>query len=211
MRGAPQVELSVTMRKMRSRSSLLTHFLPALARCRESHVQYNLKPARCQRMTVSGWTRISTCLHLGQSRRKITQNNLSEVANRGFGCLRSKTPSCCRSARFSNRRSRCEQMHRLKRTTKRLGDGTIGVSNAEAHDTVGGFQKCTGKVNSQTLHVPREVGFVPTMCPGKNVSDESLQQRLRRWSRTVTGVPVIVFLRPSPVIDEEAIMELCSV
>src|ERR1017187_1805344 len=84
MRGAPQVELSVTMRKMRSRSSLLTHFLPALARCRESHVQYNLKPARCQRMTVSGWTRISTCLHLGQSRRKITQNNLSEVANRGL-------------------------------------------------------------------------------------------------------------------------------
>src|ERR1017187_10024597 len=120
MRGAPQVELSVTMRKMRSRSSLLTHFLPALARCRESHVQYNLKPARCQRMTVSGWTRISTCLHLGQSRRKITQNNLSEVANRGFGCLRSKTPSCCRSARFSNRRSRREQMHRLKRTTKKL-------------------------------------------------------------------------------------------
>src|ERR1035438_1359632 len=91
MRGAPQVELSVTMRKMRSRSSLLTHFLPALARCRESHVQYNLKPARCQRMTVSGWTRISTCLHLGQSRRKITQNNLSEVANRGFGCLRSRS------------------------------------------------------------------------------------------------------------------------
>jgi hypothetical protein len=31
IRGAPQVEFSATMRKMRSRNSLLTHFLPARA------------------------------------------------------------------------------------------------------------------------------------------------------------------------------------
>jgi hypothetical protein len=30
---------------------------------------------------VSGWTGIEACFHLGQSRRKITQNNRSEVAS----------------------------------------------------------------------------------------------------------------------------------
>jgi len=47
MRGAPQVGFSATMRKISSRNSRLTHFLPARLRCRESHVQYNLNPARC--------------------------------------------------------------------------------------------------------------------------------------------------------------------
>jgi hypothetical protein len=41
------------MRKMSSRSSMLTHFLPAGVRCRERHPQYNLNPALCQRATVS--------------------------------------------------------------------------------------------------------------------------------------------------------------
>src|ERR1039457_2603898 len=52
-------------------------------RCRESHLQYNLKPARCQRTTVSGWMRISARFHPGQRRRKIPQKNLSEIPNRG--------------------------------------------------------------------------------------------------------------------------------
>jgi hypothetical protein len=44
-RGAPQVLFSATMRKMSSRSSLLTQRLPAQARCREIHFQYILNPA----------------------------------------------------------------------------------------------------------------------------------------------------------------------
>jgi len=75
------------MRKISTRNSLLTHFLPRRVRCRESHVQYSLNPARCQRTTVSGWTRINACFHSGQSRRKITQNNLSGAANLGLGVL----------------------------------------------------------------------------------------------------------------------------
>src|ERR1035441_3937 len=42
MRGAPQVGFSATMRRINSRNSLLTHFLPTGVRCRESHLQYNL-------------------------------------------------------------------------------------------------------------------------------------------------------------------------
>src|ERR1039458_3095941 len=90
MPGAPHVGFSATMRTMSSRRPLLTHFLPTRVRCRESHVQYSLNPARCQRATLSGWTRISACFQSGQSRRKITQNNLSETANRGCGRCRFK-------------------------------------------------------------------------------------------------------------------------
>jgi len=42
-----------------------------------------LKPARCQRTTVSGWTRTNDCFHSGQSRLKITQNNLSGAGSLG--------------------------------------------------------------------------------------------------------------------------------
>jgi hypothetical protein len=45
--------------------------------------------------------RIKARFHPGQSRRRITQNNLSGAANRGCGCRCFKTASCCRSARFS--------------------------------------------------------------------------------------------------------------
>src|SRR5580704_15697468 len=109
MRGAPQVGFSATMRKISSRSSLLTHFLPARTRCRESQVQYGLKPARCHRTTVSGWTRINACLHPDQNRRNMTQKSLSMTARRGWECLRFKTASCCRRAKFSKRRSRREE------------------------------------------------------------------------------------------------------
>jgi hypothetical protein len=46
MLGAPHVEFSATMRKISSRKSLLTHFLAARTRRRESYVQYSLNPAR---------------------------------------------------------------------------------------------------------------------------------------------------------------------
>ena len=99
---------------------MLTYFLPTRVWCRESHVQYSLNPVRCQRTTVSGWMRINACLHPGQSRRNITQNNRSAVANRGCGCRRLKTVSCCRRARFSNTRSRREQKNRVGKIDRSL-------------------------------------------------------------------------------------------
>jgi hypothetical protein len=66
--------------------------------------------------------------HLSPSRPEPSQDYPKQLVRSGksrFGCLRSKTPSCCRSTRFSNRRSRCEQMHRLKKTTKRLSWRTM--------------------------------------------------------------------------------------
>src|ERR1700736_2503343 len=54
MRGAPQVGFSAAIRKIRARTSLLTHFRPATCLALETHVQYKRNPARCQLTTVLG-------------------------------------------------------------------------------------------------------------------------------------------------------------
>jgi hypothetical protein len=85
---------------------------PARALCRERHVQYNLKPARCQPTTVSGWTMISVRFHPDQNRRSITQKTLSGGASLGRGCRACRTVSCCREAKISGSKSRRE--HKLQ-------------------------------------------------------------------------------------------------
>ena len=120
MRGAPQVGFSATMRKMSSRSSAPIRLRPGLIRCRESQAQYALNPARCQRTTVSGWTRINACFHPNQNRLSTTQNSRSKIANRGCGCLCFKTASCCRSAGFSKSRSRRERKSWVTRIDRSL-------------------------------------------------------------------------------------------
>lgn len=117
---APQVGFSETMRKMRSRNSLLTHFLPAFVRCHEIHVQYNLKPPRCHRTTMLGCTRINARRQSTQSRLSITQNSLSDGMSCGCGCFCLKTESCCRRARFSKSRWRRERNNRVNRTARGL-------------------------------------------------------------------------------------------
>lgn len=64
--------------------------------------------------------RINARFHPGQSRRNITQNNLSETANRGCGHRRFKTAICCRRARFSMNRSRRERRVWVAKTKRSL-------------------------------------------------------------------------------------------
>ena len=105
IRGAPHVGFSVTIRKISSRNSLLTHFRPARVLCRERHVQYSLKPARCQAATVSGRTITSVRFHPDQNRRSITQKTLSGVVSLGRQRCPFKTASCCRKAKISRSNS----------------------------------------------------------------------------------------------------------
>src|ERR1019366_10277748 len=109
MRGAPQVGLSATLRKIRSRTSLLIGFLPTTFRAREIQLQYNRKPVRCQRTTVSGVTRINDLFQPDQTFRRTTQNSLSTELSRGRGRLACRASSCCRRARFSRRSSSRER------------------------------------------------------------------------------------------------------
>ncbi len=109
MRGAPQVGFSATMRKISSRTSLLIGFLPTACRAREIQLQYSRNPARCQRTTVSGVTRINDLFQPDQTFRKTSQNNLSTELSRGRGRFACRASSCCRRARFSKRSSSRER------------------------------------------------------------------------------------------------------
>src|SRR6266436_3425888 len=65
---------------------------------------YKRKPARCQRITVSGATTIRACFQPDQKRLTATQNSLSNGLRRGLRRRRFNTASCWRNARFSRSR-----------------------------------------------------------------------------------------------------------
>src|ERR1700752_3658063 len=77
MRGAPQVEFSATIRKISSRTSVDSFFLPICFLAFEIQLQYSRNPARCQRTTVSGLTSTRDCFQAPQKRRANTQKILS--------------------------------------------------------------------------------------------------------------------------------------
>ena len=84
MRGAPQVGFSTTIRKINSRTSFGVGFLPTRVPTLEISFQYKRKPARCQRITVSGVTTIRACFQPDQKRLTATQNSLSNGLRRGL-------------------------------------------------------------------------------------------------------------------------------
>src|SRR5215471_15801679 len=77
MRGAPQVGVSASIRKIRARTSLLTRFRPPTRLNLEIHIQYKRNPARCQFTTVRGVTKTRGFLHPDQNILKATQNTFA--------------------------------------------------------------------------------------------------------------------------------------
>src|SRR2546429_3591948 len=100
MRGTPQVLFSRTIRKISSRTSADSCFLPTCFFAFEIKLQYSRNPARCQRTTVSGLTSTRDCFQAPQKRRANNQKIFSTTSIPGFGCLRFSTASCCRRTRF---------------------------------------------------------------------------------------------------------------
>src|SRR5882724_10218092 len=82
IRGAPHVGFSTTMRKINSRTSFGVGLLPTCLRTLEISRQYIQKPVRCQRTTVSDVTMRRDCFQAEQTRRAITQKNLSKTVLR---------------------------------------------------------------------------------------------------------------------------------
>jgi hypothetical protein len=109
MRGAPQVGFSATIRKIRSRTSLLTRFRPPTRLTMEIHVQYKRNPAPCQFTTVRGVTKTRGFLHPDQNVLNATQNSLCRAVNRVRGRCVYKASSCRRRAKFSRTRSSRER------------------------------------------------------------------------------------------------------
>jgi hypothetical protein len=76
MRGAPQVGFSWAIRAMRSRTSLSNGGRPARF-VRDFQRHHRRKTCRCQRITVSGWTRTRAERQLPYSFVRQTQNSRS--------------------------------------------------------------------------------------------------------------------------------------
>src|SRR3979411_2177491 len=87
MRGAPQVGFSATMRKINSRTSLDSLFLPTCFLTFEIRLQYSRNPARCQRTTVSGVTTRRDFFQSDQNRHASTQKSLSKGKSVGLPAL----------------------------------------------------------------------------------------------------------------------------
>src|SRR6201984_758035 len=85
MRGAPQVGFSATIRKISSRTSVDSFFLPICFLAFEIQLQYSRNPARCQRTTVSGVTTRRDLLQSVQNRHASTQKSLSKGLSFGLG------------------------------------------------------------------------------------------------------------------------------
>ena len=65
-------------------------------------VHNSLKPARCQRMTVSGWTMATASAQPCHRRESQTQKRRSHGRKRGRAAVRRRTASWWRQARFSS-------------------------------------------------------------------------------------------------------------
>src|SRR5215469_5402913 len=91
MRGAPQLGFSATIRKISSRTSVDSFFLPTRFLAFEIKLQYSRNPARCQRTTVSGVTTRRDFFHSDQNRHASIQKSLSKGKSVGLSCLRFST------------------------------------------------------------------------------------------------------------------------
>src|SRR5260221_3202951 len=98
--GAPHNGLAPLIWRISWRISPVTAGRPQ--RCFDFHRQYDLNPARCQRITVSGRTIARAPYILGNSRQTPPNINLSIEINRSLlGLARRSTLICCLSTRIS--------------------------------------------------------------------------------------------------------------
>jgi hypothetical protein len=98
--GAPHAGLATLIWRISWRISTVTAGRPQ--RCFDFLRQFDLNPARCQRITVSGRTIASAPYILGNSRQTPPNINLSIETNRSlFGLARRSTLICCLSTRIS--------------------------------------------------------------------------------------------------------------
>src|SRR5258708_40242221 len=98
--GAPHNGLAPLIWRISWRISPVTAGRPQ--RCFDFHRQYDLNPARCERITASGRTIARAPYILGNSRQTPPNINLSVDTNRSLlGLARRSTLICCLSTRIS--------------------------------------------------------------------------------------------------------------
>src|SRR6516164_880403 len=176
MRGAPQVGFSATIRKIKTRTSLLTRFRPPTRLNLEIHAQYKRNPARCQFTTVRGVTKTRGFLHPDQNVLNASQNSLCRAVNRVRGRSVCKASSCRRRAKFSRTRSsrerkelrmhprRCRSDTIMARILSELSEFSFALSHSFCRCTM--FWRNTGIGSHCTpetpgsIHEGGELGYV---------------------------------------------------
>src|SRR5712692_4880856 len=166
MRGAPQVGFSNASPWINARRRGSIGGRPRRRRC-ESQVQERRKLAWCQRTTVSGFTKTSTSDHRNQSRRRASQNSRSAATMRGRRPFRANTASCCRSARFSSKRSARER--KTARSTPIASREATDHDGSSVHATGGNvnrsrseeFWRGTAHAPNRGTHLGRPASEVP--------------------------------------------------
>jgi hypothetical protein len=108
----PSIEISETDKAIE-----ISAEMPGLERKEHAHHprrEYDLNPARCQRITVSGRTIASAPYILGNSRQTPPNINLSIETNRSLlGLARRSTLICCLSTRISASSATCDRNRSL--------------------------------------------------------------------------------------------------
>src|SRR6202163_2157776 len=110
--GAPHAGLATLIWRISWRISTVTAGRPQ--RCFDFHRQYDLNPARCQRITVSGRTIARAPYILGNSRQMPPNITLSIETNRILlGLARRSTLICWLSTRISASSATCDRNRSL--------------------------------------------------------------------------------------------------
>ena len=179
---------------MSSRISLLVGLLPPHSLAREIHFQYSLNPARCQRTTVSGCTRINAFRQPDQMRRSMIQRNRSLFENLAGGRRRAKTASCWRNARFSKRRSRRDRRERTDVPNMSLRTDSMATLYHRKHNRIGRDSVLTryrsragafiGRQREHSLRWRRNT--IPRYAAGGTTSGHSIVRRCSSsWNTSI--------------------------
>ena len=144
---------------------------------RGTTLQYQRKPARCQRTTVSGVTTKSACFQPDQQRRTISQKSLSSNSSLGRGWRRFSTESCWRKgqvlkqqtflrakqANESSKRDPKESKHREDLYQNAGGDDDRYVIDSKARRSFGEQQPWARirpeRSGDQARNTSLDVGF----------------------------------------------------
>ena len=89
-----QAEARCSLRKIKVRSSLLTHFRPPSCLNLDAQVQYKRNPSRCRFTTVLGVTKTRGLLHPDKQVLNATQNSLCRAVNRWRGRCTCRASNC---------------------------------------------------------------------------------------------------------------------
>src|SRR6202166_4785131 len=180
--GAPHNGLAPLIWRISWRISTVTAGRPQ--RCFDFHRQYDLNPARCQRITVSDRTIASAPYILGNSRQTPPNINLSIETNRSLlGLARRSTLICCLSTRISAASATRDRNRSLAIAKINRHKSSIGCQHRAILSQLPARLNLRQGHRYGSLHLHRD-GLPPsTFCRSPGAPVHSINKRLMHRSK----------------------------